>query len=131
MARQKTKQLTVWVQDRPGILGEVAVALGAKKVNILALVASVVEGSGALRMVVDKPAEAKEIFTQRGWKTTEEELVSFALPDQPGQLGSVSKKLGDAGINIHYAYTGAAQGATEASAYLAVSDVEAALKALR
>ena len=91
MAMQKTKQLTVWVQDRPGILGEVADALGAKKVNILALVPSVVEGSGALRMVVDKAAEAKEIFTQRGWKTTEEELVSFALPDQPGQLGSVSK----------------------------------------
>jgi len=39
----KAKQLSVWTEDRPGMLGKAASALGAKKVNILAFWAGVVK----------------------------------------------------------------------------------------
>jgi hypothetical protein len=127
----KAKQLTAWVEDRPGALGEVASALGAKKVDIKAFMAAVVEGRGAIRMVVDKPAAARKVFAEQGWESTEEDVVGVTLADKPSSLGSVANKLSEAGINIHYAYTGSAKRAAKVNTYFAVADVQAALKALR
>lgn len=113
------------------MLGRVASALGAKKVNILAFMAPVIGGRGALRMIVDKPAAAKKIFQQNGWETSEEDVIEVTLSDKPGSLGTVAAKLGQAGVNIEYAYTGTAKSAQRVNTYFAVSDVKAALKALR
>ncbi len=127
----RVKQLTAWVEDRPGMLGRVASALGAKKVNVLAFMAPVIGGRGALRMIVDKPAAAKKVFQENGWETSEEEVVGVTLSDKPGSLGSTATKLGRAGVNIEYAYTGTAKSARRVNTYFAVSDLNAALKALR
>jgi len=113
------------------MLGEVAAALGVKKVNIIGFMAPAAEGRGAIRFVVDKPAAAKKVFAEAGWETTEEDIVQVILADKPGALGSAASKLGTVGINIHYAYTGSAKGAQKVSTFFAVADVQAALKALR
>jgi hypothetical protein len=127
----KAKQLTAWVEDRPGMLGEVTSALGAKKVNILAFLAGVLEGRGAIRIVVDKPAAAKKILAQHGWETTEEDVLQVTVPDKPGGLGAIAGKLGQAGVNIQYAYAGTAHSAAKVNVYFAVGDLPAALKASR
>lgn len=126
----KAKQLSVWVESRPGVLGEVASALGAKKVNIIGFMAPPGEGRGAIRLVVDKPALAKKVFVESSWETTEEDIVQVILADKPGSLGSAASKLGAVGINIQYAYTGSAKGARKVSTFFAVADVAAVLKAL-
>ncbi len=125
----KAKQLSVLVENRPGVLGEVASALGA--INIIGFMAPAAEGRGAIRLVVDKPAAAKKALAEGGWQTTEEDIVQVILADKPGSLGSAASKLGTVGINIQYAYTGSAKGARKVSTFFAVADVEAALKALR
>ncbi len=127
----KVRQLTAWVPDRPGMLGEVAAALGEKKVNILAFIAAVMNGRGGLRMIVDKPAAARKVFAAHGWESTEEDVVEVTLTDKPGSLGTLTKKLGAAGVNIQYAYTGTAKSASKVNTYFGVSDLKAALKALR
>lgn len=127
----KAKQLSVWVEDRPGTLGEVASALGAKKVNIAAFMAGAIGGRGGIRVVVDKPAAAKKIFAERGWEVSEEDVIRITVGDKPGTLGRAASKLGEAGINIRYAYTGSAKSAQKVNTYFAVADVNAALKALR
>lgn len=127
----KAKQLSVWVESRPGMLGEVASALGAKKVNIIGFMAPAAEGRSAIRLVVDKPAAAKKVFAERSWETTEDDIVQVILADKPGALGSAASKLAAAGINIQYAYTGSAKGGQKVSTFFAVADVQAALKALR
>jgi len=127
----RVKQLTAWVEDRPGMLGKVASALAAKKVNIVAFMAPVIGGRGALRMIVDRPAVARKVFAEQGWESTEEEVVEVTLADKPGTLGTVAGKLGAVGVNIEYAYTGSARSASKVNTYFAVSDVKAALKALR
>lgn len=127
----KAKQLSVWVEDRPGMLGKVASALGAKRVNIIGFMAPVADGRDAIRLVVDKPAAAKEAFAAGGWETSEEDIIQIVLADKPGALGSAASKLGAVGINIEYAYTGSGKRAQEVSAFFAVPDVHAALKVLR
>jgi len=127
----RARKLTVWTEDQPGMLGNVASALGEKKVNILAFWAGVVKDRWAVRMIVDKPAAAKKHRGEQGWEINEEDVVVVSLPDKPGSLGRVATQLGSAGINIDYAYTSRATGAGRANTYFAVTDVAAALKALR
>ena len=127
----RAKQLTVWIPDRPGMLGEVGSALGAKKANILAFTAWVEGDRGAIRMVVDKLAVAKKVLAARGWETTEEEVLEVTLAHTAGSLGRVAQKLGEAGVNIRYSYPGSAGSSRRVNVYFGVSDLKAALKAAR
>ncbi len=127
----RAKQISAWVEDRPGMLGKVAAALGEKGITIRAFMAAVMGGRGFVRVVVDKPAAAKRIFAAHGWRTTEDEVVEVTVPDEPGALGEVADRLGEAGINVDYAYVGTAGSARRVNLYLAVRDVKAALAALR
>jgi hypothetical protein len=127
----RAKQISAWVDDRPGMLGQVADALGAKGISIRAFTAAVLDGKGFVRVVVDKPAAAKKVFAAHGWDTTVEDVIEVTLPDRPGALGAVADRLGEAGVNILYAYVGTAQSARQVNLYLAVADLGAGLAALR
>ena len=127
----KVKQISAWVENRPGTLGKVADALGERKVDIRAFMAAVLDGKGFLRVVVDRPALARKVFAAQGWDTTEDELVEVSVPDRPGELGRVADRLGAAGINIHYGYLGTSARRGKVSLFMAVDDPAAALRALR
>jgi hypothetical protein len=127
----RAKQISAWVEDRPGTLGKLADALGEKGITIRAFMAASMDGRGFVRLVVDRPAVAKKVLAAHGWDATEDEVVEVTVPDRPGAVGKVADRLGEAGINVQYAYVGASGSARAMNLYLAVPDVKAALKALR
>ncbi len=126
----RAKALKLNVEDRPGILGEIASALGAKSINVRAIHAYAEQGRGVVCVVVDKLAAANKVLTSRGLKPEQEELLEVEMLDKPGALGAVTKKLGDAGVNIRYVFVGTG-GGRRTTVYLAVSDIAAAMKAIR
>jgi hypothetical protein len=112
------------------MLGEIALALSERKVNIRA-VNSWIEGNEAVvRLVVDQVGVAKKALAARGWQAEEQEILEVELADKPGALAALAGALGQAGVNITHAYGGTG-GARKASVFLAVSDLKAALKAAR
>jgi hypothetical protein len=127
----RAKQLTVWVENRPGMLGEVGSALGAKQINIVAFMATVTNNHGTIRMIVDKRAAAKRVFAEHRWETTEQEVLQVALPDKPGSLGRIAHKLREASVNIEYAYAGLGPSARRVNVFFGVSDLKVALMAVR
>ncbi len=126
----RAKALKVKVQDRPGMLGEIASALGAKGINLRAVHGYAESGQGVVCLVVDKLAAASKVLAARGLSPEVEEVLEIELAHKPGALGDTAKLLGDAGINIKYVFVGPAS-ARKATVFLAVSDMQAALKALR
>jgi hypothetical protein len=126
----RAKELKVRVPDRPGALGEVAGALAEKKINLRAVNAWVEGMEGVIRLVADKTPAAKKALAARGFNVEESEVVEVALADKPGTLAEKAAKLGKAGVNITHVYVGTGA-ARKATVFLAVSDVAAALKALR
>jgi hypothetical protein len=126
----RAKALKVNVPDRPGMLGEIASALGAKGVNLRAVHAYAEKGEGVICVVVDKLAAANKVLAARGLKPEEEEVLEVELRHRPGSLGEVATILGEAGVNIRYVFVGPAA-ARKATVFLAVSDMQRALKALR
>ena len=127
----KAKQITAWVDNTPGQLGRIAKALGDAKVNITAFTAYGEGAESAVRLQVTSPAKAKKVFEGLGVRVTEEEVMRVTLTDKPGLLGEVGSRLGQANINIEYAYGSVAAGGKKADVILGVSDLAGASKALR
>lgn len=126
----KAKELKVRVEDRPGMLGELASALGEKGVNLRALNAWVEGDEGVLRIVVDKPGPAKRVLAARGLSVEEKDVLEIEIPDRPGALGAAAATLGEAGVNIQYVFLGTGS-ARRSTVFLGVSDLARATKALR
>jgi hypothetical protein len=126
----KAKELKFRCPDRPGMLGEIAAALGDKKINLRAVNAWVEGDEGVIRIVVDKHAAAKKLIQSKGWSPEERDVLEVELADKPGALGQLATKLGDAGVNITHVFVGTA-GARKATVFLGVSDIAAATKAAR
>ena len=127
----RAKELKVRVDNRPGVLGEVASALGAKKVNLRAAHAWAEGDVGFIRVVPEQATAGRKALTAAGYSVDEREVAEVVLADKPGALGEVAAKLGRAGIDIEYMYVGSAGAARKVSAFFGVADVGAALKASR
>ncbi len=101
-----TKELTVFMNDRPGTLGEVCRALAHPNVNIVALHVFSIGGKSVARLVVDNPTAAKSVLDSEKVTYAETEVVQVRLPHKPGELARIASRLGDSNININYAYCG-------------------------
>src|SRR5262249_35060422 len=99
-------ELNIRLADRPGTLGKLCRALADRNVNILAFQSSPLQGESLLRLVVNDPATAKQVLDSARLSHTETEVVQVKLRNQPGTLASAAAKLGEANININYAYCG-------------------------
>lgn len=95
------REITVKLANSPGTLGRVAQLLGAERINMLAMS---VDASGYLRMVVDNPLHAASTLREQHYNVEERDVLYTAMPNEPGSLSRALRLLGDAGINIEYAY---------------------------
>jgi|SRR5579859_504891 len=100
------KELAIQIEDRPGTLGKLCRTLADKGVNILAFQASQSPGNNLLRLVVDNPTAAEKVLVTERASYTKTEVAQVKLPNRPGELARAASQLGDAKININYAYCG-------------------------
>jgi len=98
------KQISVFSENRPGRLAAIAHALGEEKVNILAFTIAESEGFGVVRALVDQPEKAHKKLSACGFNVAFTDVIAVKMKDEPGGLYRIAKSLGEAGINIEYAY---------------------------
>jgi hypothetical protein len=127
----KVKQITAWIDCKPGELGRITTALGKAKVKISALICWSPGSESPVHFLVSSPAKAKRVLQELGVRVTEEEVLRVTVPDKPGVLGEIGARLGAENINIEYAYASIPTGGKKADLVLSVSDVVGASKALR
>jgi hypothetical protein len=126
MSRAVT-QIAVALQNKPGTLAKLCSTLRDAGVNISAMDAAGIAGRGKVRLLVDNPDKAKDALKVAKIRFSEEEAIAMELDNRPGALGEVAGKLGQAKINIKYAYATISEGSTKATVILAVPDVAKAL----
>ena len=100
----KIKQISVFLENRKGRLYEVCSLLGKSNINIRALTIAETETFGVLRMVVDKPTEAIDVFRKNSITANQTEVIAVEVPDTPGGLAHVLKILSDHDVNVEYMY---------------------------
>ncbi len=126
----KSKEFTVRLDDRPGTLGKCCKALADRRVNIVAFSACPLQGQSSVRLIVDNPAECKNVLDSQKLKYTESDVAHTTLPNRVGELARAASKLGDTNININYCYSGIDPTSNKAIVFFAVSDIERALSIL-
>lgn len=102
----KSTEFVIQVENRPGTFGKVGKALGDKGVNIVAFESFSEAGSSGVRFLVDNAAATKAVLDNQRVAYKENEVAQVNLPNRPGELGRAASKLGEANINIEYAYCG-------------------------
>lgn len=93
-------QIDVDLPDRPGELAKLATVLGDAGINIDAIGAESGGGRSYLSMIVDAPSRARAVLKQSGYTSIERTVLVVRLPDKPGALAGLARKLGDAGVDI-------------------------------
>ena len=126
----KVKQLTAWVENASGELGRIVQALGQAKVEITAFAAYGIGVSCPIRLQVSHHSKAKQVLLGLGMRVTEEEVLRVTLGGKPGLLENLTTRLGDAHINVEYAYAAAPRGKKALDVVLSVSDLAGACKIL-
>ena len=99
------KQLSVFVENRPGSLMKVTNALSEGKINIRAVASFDTPDFAILRTVVDKPEEAKDYLTSKGFVVRIQDVVGVELVDEKGSLNEMLEVLNNKKININYIYS--------------------------
>lgn len=102
------KQLSVFVQNKVGSLGELSESLSRAGINIRAF--SIVDDLdwGIVRVIVDNPDRAKEILHKLGLMYGESAVLTVELDNHPGALADLATRLAKKKINIESAYATAA-----------------------
>jgi hypothetical protein len=128
---QLVTQYSVFLENKPGLLAQVARQLARAKINVLAMTMMDSSEHGVLRMVVSNGAEAfRAAVSELNLPMTETEVLLVEMPNRPGALADVCGKLAESHINISYAYctTGAPGGKT--TGVFKVADIKKAMKIL-
>jgi hypothetical protein len=125
-----TKQLAVFLDNRPGTLARVCEALAESKVNILALTTSDTVDHSVVRMVVDDSQTAVWLLEEHGAMVVEDDVVLVEGNNKSGSLADIARTLRDAKVNIEYLYCATPPTSRKGLLVLRVDDPAKALKAL-
>jgi hypothetical protein len=127
---QITKQLAIFLDNRPGMLARVADALAEAKINIYAITTSDTVDHSVIRLVVSDYRRALHVFEERGTLAVEDDVIMVDGSNKPGEMARIAHKLANAKINIEYCYSATSPDARKGVMILRVSNPAKALKVL-
>ncbi|MCQ5336894.1 MAG: acetolactate synthase [Candidatus Methanomethylicia archaeon] len=95
------KQLSVFLENRPGRLANLLKILEENKIKLLAMGIAEAGNYGIVRMIVDKFEKAIEVLRNANMAVNQADVIIIDLD----RLTEVAKLFGELGINIDYAYS--------------------------
>jgi hypothetical protein len=124
------KQISLFVENRPGRMAKVAKTLSDARVNIRALTIAEAGDFGVIRMVVDDPEKGHRVLKENAFTVSMTDVLAVEMKDTPGGLYEIVNTLGESGVNVDYAYAFVTAKAEKAMLILRVDDIAKARKAL-
>jgi hypothetical protein len=100
------KDITVVLEDRPGTLAQLGEALGKAGVNIDGICGFPSGGKGEIHVLVEDAAGATKALKSANIEVSGDRdvLVVSDIPDKPGALGELCRRIANAGVNINLLY---------------------------
>ncbi|MBQ4483245.1 MAG: amino acid-binding protein [Lachnospiraceae bacterium] len=124
------KQVSIFLENRPGTLDEALKILKDANINMEGLALADTSEFGVMRIIVDKPDEAKQAMKSAGYTSIVNEVIAVELQPEVGYLAGVVKKISSAGVNIEYMYAAPSKDSA-AKMIIKTDDAEKAQEALK
>ena len=100
--------ITVELENRPGTIADMGEAAAGAGVNLSGVCGFPCEGVGVLHVLVDDPEEAANAFESAGLTVRgQREVLVVSVENEPGALGSLTRRFADAGVNLDLVYVAA------------------------
>jgi hypothetical protein len=99
------KQLTVFLENKPGELASFTRILSDKKVNIKSLILVESTDFGLARAIVDNPEKAKAVLESAGLSARFNDVIAVKIKDEIGSFNRIVSILSDNNVNILYTYS--------------------------
>ena len=97
--------LTVRLEDRPGVLAGACQALGAAGVNIDGICAYPAGTAGQVHLLVEDAAGARKALVDAGHEVVaDREVIVTEVEDRPGAAGDLLRRIAEAGVNLELVY---------------------------
>ncbi len=100
----KVKQLSLFLENKPGSLSRPVKLLAKAKLNILTLSVADTEQFGILRLIVRDWEKALGLLKKEGFVVKVTDMVAIEVGDAPGGLASILAALGKTHVNLEYMY---------------------------
>ncbi|MBQ8828465.1 MAG: ACT domain-containing protein [Clostridia bacterium] len=98
------KQISVFIENKPGHLADFTCMLAENNINIRALSIADTQDYGVLRLILENPDEAEVTIKKNGYVCTVNKVLAVVIEDKPGSLAKVLKVLADSDIEVEYVY---------------------------
>jgi hypothetical protein len=100
----KLKQLSLFLENKPGALSRPMRLLAKAKFNILTLSIADANQYGILRLILRDWEKAKQLLEKEGFVVKVTDMVAVEVTDRPGGLAEILDVLEKAGINVAFMY---------------------------
>ena len=100
----RIRQISIFLENRPGQLSAVCRALADAGINIATLSLADTADFGIARLIVDDHEKAKAVLAEKGHVANVREVIAVCVPDRPGGMAEVMACLDGAGVNVEYSY---------------------------
>lgn len=127
----KIKQLSVFLENKPGQLNIPCKAIANAGLNILTLSLADTHQFGILRLILEEPDKGKAALEAAGCVVNVTEVVAVIVPDQPGGLANILDLIEKANINLEYMYAFTARKKDQAVLVFRFEDPENAIAILQ
>lgn len=126
---RKVTEIRLSMPNRVGLLSLITTAVAKAKVNVNAICAYALENTAFFNLITDSNAKAKKALAPLGFAIEEKDVIQVELPNKPGELQKVAKKIADAGIDIDFMY--ATTAGSKSTCILKTADDQKAIKVIR
>lgn len=115
----------VHLEDKPGELTRVAEAIARKGIDITSFAGLTCGRDGTVAFVTNDEAGTRKALSEAGCEVREAELIPASIPNSPGELAKIARKLSDAGVNVEAALPTGMSGGTATVAFATSDPVRA------
>ena len=98
------KQISVFLENNAGRLGEVTRVLAQAEINLRAISIADTADFGILRLIVDKNDDAVKALKDANFTTRVSDVAAVEIEDTPGSLARVMELFQSTKVNIEYLY---------------------------
>ena len=127
----KIKQLSIFLENRPGRLSAPCEALAKANINILTMSLADTRQFGILRLIIREWEKAKQVLEEAGCVVNVTEVVAIEVADRPGGLAEILRIIEKAEINVEYTYAFTFGRGNKAILIFRFEDPDAAIETLQ
>jgi hypothetical protein len=98
------KQISIFIENKPGRLAEITGIIAQNNINIRALSVADTTNFGILRIIVDDPDKVEKFLKENEMTVSITSVISVLVDDKAGGLANMLKILAENNIAVEYMY---------------------------